>query len=591
MHRRTYRIAVFLIIFAGFFVTAIAQKTEQNAAQADQKKESVPVNAAQAQGVAQNATAAAVNEPSQVKEAPAQTADVQVVQITGKTSAPAETPSVEEAVPSSNVTLDFKEADIRNVIKIIALKAGVNIVPTSEVIGNVTIRLVDVPWEKALDVLLKTYGFAYERKGNIITVAPIEKLTSLKKQEVELSQVQPVITEVFMLKYIDAQDAKKALDAQLSPRGKITVLEMTGQAGWEFAKVKKGETEDTKLQRKNTDFVGRSKILIVTDIQPALDRIKEVVAQIDLAPQQILIEARIMEVNREKLLDIGVEWGTGTDGVTATTPSDVAIGGTQTTIAGRSISAAGGFTPGAFSPTEGTTVFPGTYPYAAGLEMLLKKVGGTEMEAIVHALDEDTDTNTLSAPRIMALNNQEATILVGTKYPILATTTTGAGSTAVSTVSLDYYQDIGIQLNVVPQIGANNSINMVIHPAISAYSTTLGTNAYPIMEIREAETRVMMKDGETIVIGGLLKDYYNKEDLGIPFLQKIPLLGQLFGRKTSKKTKIDLLIFLSAHIIKDGEFTSAEIAKLQQDLGQSDEFGKLKKDKKTRIVQDKKKKK
>ena len=143
--------------------------------------------------------------------------------------------SVETLTDSQNVTLDFKDADIRNVLKIISYKSGVNIVTTPEVMGNITIRLVDVPWEKALEVILKTYGFGYDRVGNIITVAPLEKLTALKRQEVDLAQVQPTITEVFTLKYIYAQDAKKAWEPQLSPRGKITVLEMTGQAGWEWA--------------------------------------------------------------------------------------------------------------------------------------------------------------------------------------------------------------------------------------------------------------------------------------------------------------------------------------------------------------------
>ncbi len=588
MKRRTIRYVVFVALFAGFFSKAIAQQANQIPPQKEQTNVDAPANTSALAAATSEQPSASSSEETAQKE-PQDNAPQAVVIGSAQTSAP----TAEDATLSSNVTLDFKDADIRNVIKIIALKANVNIVPTSEVIGNVTIRLVDVPWEKALDVLLKTYGFAYERKGNIITVAPIEKLTSLKKQEVELSQVQPVITEVFTLKYIDAQDAKRALEQQLSPRGKLTVLEMTGQAGWEFAQIKKGEADTTKLQRKSETPTGRSKVLIVTDIAPAMERVKEVVAQIDLPPQQILIEARIIEVNRDKLKDIGVDWGTGSDGANGYTnaPTDIYMDSKNSkSLAGRNLGSE--FTPGAFNPAEGTTVFPGTYPYKAGLEMILKKfTGKDQLEVILHALDEDLNTNTLSAPRIMALNNQEATILVGTKYPILATTTTGAGSTAVSTVTLDYYQDIGIQLNVVPQVGANNSINMVIHPVISSYSTTLGTNAYPIMEVREAETRVLMKDGDTVVIGGLLKDYLNKENIGIPFLNKIPGLGVLFGRETTKKTKIDLLIFLSARIVKDGDFTAAEIAKLQQELGGIEPLEKIRKDKSERLAKEKKEKK
>lgn len=493
---------------------------------------------------------------------------------------------VDTLTKSQNVTLDFKEADIRNVLKIISYKSGVNIVATPEVMGNITIRLVDVPWEKALEVILKTYGLGYDRVGNIITVAPLEKLTALKKQEVELAQVQPTITEVFNLKYIDAQDAKKALEPQLSARGKITALEMTGQAGWEFTQVTKGESMG-KRERTTKESKGRSKVLIVSDVPPVLDKIKEVIDKIDILPQQILIEARIMEVNEDTLKDLGFDWGTGSAGASsyATAPTDINLSrSNQNSIAGRNL--ASELTPSIFGPKEGTTTFPGTYPYKAGLELLYKKLTGAQFEVILHALDQDVDTNTLSAPRIMALNNQEASILVGTKYPILRTETTGAGATAVSNITLDYYQDIGIQLNVVPQVSTNNYINMVIHPAVTSYTTTLGTNSYPIIEARETETRILMKDGETVVIGGLLKDVRSKETIGIPILNKIPLLGFLFNREINDTQKIDLLIFITAHIVKEGEFAPQEIAKLETRLDRGPQAEKVvHKKKKKRIHQ------
>ena len=468
---------------------------------------------------------------------------------------------VESLVASDNVTLDFKEADIRNVLKIISYKAGVNIVTTPEVIGNVTIRLVDVPWEKALDVILKTYGFGYEKQGNIITVAPVDKLTAMKKQEGELAQVQPTITEVFNLKYIDAQDAKKAIEPQLSGRGKITVLEMTGQGGWEF-----GGMETGKRARVSEEKKGRSKILIVSDIPPVLDKMREVIEQIDVMPKQVMIETRIMEVNRDKLKDIGFDWGIGSQGAESKSISTTATGREGDNIG----EAIGGhmlgsqIKPSVFGPKASD--ISGVEPFDTGMQILFQKLTGTQFEVIVHLLEEDVHTNTLSAPRIMALNNQEASILIGTRYPILQTDTTGAGSSATTTVTLAYYQDIGIQLNVVPQIGANDYINMVVHPAVTSYTSTLGTNAYPIIDTREAETRIFMKDGETVVIGGLLKDVKAKGTMGVPFLSKIPLVGPFFRRDTEDNQKIDLLVFISAHIIKEEEFSPEEIAKLEDRL-------------------------
>jgi type IV pilus assembly protein PilQ len=451
---------------------------------------------------------------------------------------------------------------------------------------------VEVPWDKALDVVLQTYGFGYEKNGNIITVAPIDKLTSMKKAEADLAQVQPTVTEVFTLKYVDAMDAKKAIEPQLSPRGKITVLSMTGQAGWEFATTAKGEGM-AKRKRGNEEEVSRSKVLIISDVPPVLDKIREVVAQIDVMPKQVLIETRIMEVSRDHLRDIGFDWATGAGGATSTTISTVKTGRNATSAPNAAAEQAGGNSltsqvkPATFNPIA--TGISGIYPYNMGLSLLFQKLSGTQFSALLHALEEDINTNTLSAPRVMTLNNQEATILVGTKYPILKTDNTGAGSTAVTTVTLDYYQDIGIQLNVVPQVGANDSINMVVHPAVTSYTTTLGSNAYPIIQTREAETRILMKDGETVVLGGLLKDVRNKGVEGIPFLRDLPYIGPLFRRDTIDFNKIDLLIFISARIIKEGEYTPEKIAQMQKDMSTVDKFGNLERD--NMVKQQKKKEK
>jgi len=223
-------------------------------------------------------------------------------------------------------------------------------------------------------------------------------------------------------------------------------LEMTGQAGWEFGGGELGKRERIKEER-----LGRSKVLIVSDIPPALDRIKEIISQIDMLPQQVLIEARIMEVGRDRLKDIGFDWGTGTTGAESSTITTVDIdkSGSRNVIKSIGGHALGSqITPSVFGPK--TTGISGTEPFNTGLQILFQKLTGTQFEALLHALEEDIHTNTLSAPRIMALNNQEASILIGTRYPILKTQTTGAGSTAITNITLDYYQDIGIQLNVVP---------------------------------------------------------------------------------------------------------------------------------------------
>lgn len=449
---------------------------------------------------------------------------------------------------SGNITLDFKDADIRSVLKIIALKGGVNIVASPDVTGNVSVYLDNVNWEKALDVILNTYSFGYEKKGNIISVAPLDKLTEQKRMEQELSQVQPTITEVFKLRYIDASDAKKALEPLISARGKITVLEMTGKAGWEFGGEALGKKKTEKKERTSL-----TKVLLITDIPPVIEQLKAVVKEIDYKPKQIMIEARILEVSRDYLDDIGFEYSTQEVGA-----SDITIDGSSSHdvygVGGRVLTGnENTITPSVFQPSS-----TGLTSANAGIELVLKKLMGSRFEAIFHALEEDVNSNLLSAPRIVTLDNQEATILVGEKYPILSTDVSGTDTTTTTT-SLDYYQDIGIQLNVVPQICGENKINMIIHPAVTSFTQTVGTNLYPRITTREAETQVIINNGDTLIIGGLIKDYENKAKIGVPWLSKIPLLGLLFRRDTSDTAKIELLIFITATIVDDSGIAQTDV--------------------------------
>ncbi|MCX5700836.1 MAG: secretin and TonB N-terminal domain-containing protein [Candidatus Omnitrophica bacterium] len=487
---------------------------------------------------------------------------------------------------SDNVTLDFKDADILNVLKIISYKAGINIVTTPEVVGNVTMRLVDVPWENALDVILKTYGFTYQRQENVILVTKFENLAKLQADE-------PLQTEIFTLKYLDAQDAQKVLVPLVSPRGKISVLYTKGQKGWSFGSYKIGkdspvssvltrEKQDSKPETISMeksaagDFLSRkadfepsvkSKVIIITDTVSSLDRIRNyILPKIDKKPKQVLIETRILEVKRDNLRDLGVDWGLGTGGATIANPQYVSAGGGN--LAGRNIgSGVPSFTPNAFNALEGATAFPGTYPYVAGAQFVFQQLSGAKLQVVIHALEEDNTTNTLSAPKILTLDNQEASILVGYHTPILASTVTAGDTNSGPTVTqtLDYYQEIGIRLNVVPQISDEGFINMIIHPSVTSSTSnvkatsTAGTGLtaqstttlYPIIDVREAQTQILIKDHDTIVIGGLLKDVKQHETIGVPFISKIPWIGKLFIRDTISVNKVDLLIFITASILDE----------------------------------------
>jgi general secretion pathway protein D len=295
-----------------------------------------------------------------------------------------------------------------------------------------------------------------------------------------------------------------------------------------------------------------------------------------------------MEVNRDKLRDIGFDWGLGS--ATSAETSTITTQAIRQNASGRDAQAIGGhalgsqFAPSVFGPKEtvSATGFSGAHPYTAGGEFIFQKLTGTKFEAIIHALEEDVHTNTLPAPRVLTLDNQEASILVGYHTPILKSTvtagTTGSGEGATVTQDLDYYQEIGIRLNVVPQVNEEGYINMIIHPSVTSSTTSVTATSvasgvttatsYPIIDVRETQTQILTKDGETVVIGGLLKDIKSKETIGTPFLKNIPGLGALFRRDTYDTVKVDLLIFITARLLKDDDFTPEEIAKLEKRLGQ-----------------------
>jgi type IV pilus assembly protein PilQ len=459
----------------------------------------------------------------------------------------------------------FKDADIKVVLQSIAQKATkngrkVNIVVSPKVEGLVTVNLESVDWQTALKGVLDAYGYSYKWSGdNIVLVATVDEIKEKDIQEKERQEIEVPKLKLFKLKYLDANDAKKSIESLLSPVGKVSVLEATGQAGWEFG------DDVTKRKRVEQGQISRTKTLVVSDISKNLDEIEKLLKEIDVMPKQILIKAKIMEVNSELARDVGVDLGSGSGGATSGNFSQLDLNSKNSkTLGGQAVESV---TPSVFLPTT-TTVSSSN----SGLKLDFKKLTGSDFEVIIHALEDDARTNTLSAPAILTLNNQEASIMVGTKFPIVKTQVSEQSSQIIGG-SLEKYQDIGIQLNVVPQACGDNDdyINMIVHPIISSQDGTVNIETedgvilaqYPIILTREAQTQVVVKDGETIVMGGLLRDVKSKETIGVPWLKDLPFVGAAFRRDAYDTEKIDLLIFITVHIVKPGEIIPQEIKNIQ----------------------------
>ncbi len=432
-----------------------------------------------------------------------------------------EAPASEVALPTpsaaGNITIDFKEADIHNVLRILSFKSGANIVAGKEVTGTITIRLVDVPWEKALDTILKTYGFVYEREGNIIRVTTIENLSKENLQ-----------TEVYPLNYAKAKDTVDSLKEMLTERGKIKYDE-------------------------------RTNILVVTDIPTNLYKVAQVVQRLDRKTPQVSIEAKIIETTLSNADKLGINWTikvTATGAKRPTTAPFETLGAPS--LNGQDISK---FLP---LPAPTTTDFPSStipsFPYSAKTDFTFGTLDFSQFQAVLEVLKSRSNTKIISNPTISTLDNQEAKILVGEIFniPTYVTDT----STGRLTISGYTSRDLGIKLTVTPHVNPQGDIVVQLHPEVSSFLNwdNFGNVTAPRFSTREATTKVMIKNGQTVVIGGLIKENTVDTRYKVPLLGDIPILGYLFSKKEKTIDKTDLLFFVTTKII--GEPTEG----LKEDL-------------------------
>lgn len=392
------------------------------------------------------------------------------------------------------ISLDFREADIKNVLQILAYKSGVNIVTSPDVTGIITIRLNEVPWKQALDVILKTNGFAYDQKGNIITVTTVEDMKKKREDALLLADQEPLTTETFTLNFGKASDIIASIEKMKSDRGSI-------------------------------NFDERTNMIIITDIAPKIEVMAGVIEKLDTTTPQILIEAKIVETNFNDQENLGIDW---------VTKASVA-GSARPTIYPFTTTTSSKYAPDAIpAATEGFTY--GTLNFST-------------LSAVFELLKTKTDTNILSQPRIMTLDNQPAQIIVGEQYPI--PTYTYNEEQARLQVSGWEYKDIGIIFDVTPHVNSTGYVTLEIEPKITAISTfvTVENTSLPRLSNESAKTIVLVKDGDTVVIAGLVKSKTIEIRKKTPLLGDIPIIGLAFQKKEDAIDKQDLMIFITPHVI------------------------------------------
>ncbi len=432
------------------------------------------------------------------------------------------------------VTFDFKDIDIRNALKLIAEMSDLNIIMSDDVTGTLTMRLVDVPWDQALELILSARGLGKEQSGNVLRVAPVEVLRSEYQSKIEARkgslQLEPLLTEFITLSYTKVADVKAMLKEAAKASKKGTKNKNTMP-----------ESDNSGLMSSRGSILvdERTNTLIIKDTQSAINNVKRLIKAIDKPIQQVLIEARIVEASDKFTHSIGVRWGGSVNRSTNKNfPGSVAIGATGTTatnsdaiISGGQTAATGrGFLVDLPASVSGGSIglSLGSFSNAINLDLELS------------AAQADGDAKIVSNPRIVTSNLKSATVTQGSLVPIV--TPGSANSPATTTLT-----KAALTLDVTPQITADGGVILDI---VVTKDSPIVFNGATGIDSKAVTTNVYVKDGETIVIGGVYTRDKSFNSTGVPYLSEIPVLGWLFKNETTRDDKTELLIFITPKVMK-----------------------------------------
>ncbi len=459
-------------------------------------------------------------------------------------------------ITQEKISLDLKGVDIVELFRILSLKTGLTIVPSRGVTGRINIFLNNLTFEEALDIILISQGLACERKDNVIhimTSAEYERLFG--KPYVEKREFRSLT-----LNYAKPATIFSALGQMKSTIGKVIVDEATGvvflidipekldlmentvrkmdqSLQSEVIDLKYARPQDIKTHLTAAITAGpgelyvdeRSGKVIVSDLPDKMHKVRRMIREFDESMQQVFIEAEILQVTLRDEYQQGINW----ERVFSEHLRDLALIGT----------------------------FPSPDPLGvlakSSLNVQVGSLPRDQYSATLKLLSTFGDTKILSRPRIAALNNEEARILVGERQAYVTQTLSQAETTTVTSENIEFI-DVGVKINVVPVINKEGFITMKIRPEVSTVKEILTTalgSTIPIIETSEAETSVKVKDGTMIMIAGLMKEDRRKDRSGIPFLSAIPILGSAFGARREEKKTTELIIFITPHIITGEAFS------------------------------------
>ena len=424
------------------------------------------------------------------------------------------------------ISLDLQDTDIDNALRIIAEVSNLNIIASDDVTGKVTLRLIDVPWDQALDVILKTNGLDQVTEGNVIRIAPIDKLRqereALREAKRAQEQLEDLTVQYIRVSYARVDELQEQVESVLSERGTVAVDERTNQ-------------------------------LIVKDIKKGHDDALELIKRLDLRTPQVLLETQIVEGQRNILRDLGFQWNftyiqsPGTGNATGYNfPNSITVGGGVTVP--NQPAAAVSF-PAAVTGERGGSAIAAVFDSADGSRSL---------SAIISALESEGFAKVISRPQVATVNNKQAEIrsveTVRIRVPGSGTSiATGAGAQAAGGGASAFEEiDVGIELRVTPQASPDYYVLLDVEAKSSAFGGRQ-VDGIPSTIEREATSTILVKSGQTFALGGVYRINDTESINGVPWLKDIPFLGTFFRRTRIDKTDEELIFFITPHIV-EGSF-------------------------------------
>jgi type IV pilus assembly protein PilQ len=435
------------------------------------------------------------------------------------------------------LTLNFQNIEVRALLQVIADFTNFNVVTSDTVTGNVTLRLKDVPWDQALDIILQAKSLGLRKSGNVILIAPKDELAAKEKAELEsksqLSSLEPVRTQSFQLNYTKAEEVAKGLSGQNSSQGASS-----------------GANASRMLSpRGSVIFETRTNQLFVSDIPSKLEEVQSLISKIDIPVRQVLIEARIVEADDKFGRSLGVRLGASDlRGIRGGVPGYGLGGDTRVTVGGN-LGAVGGQTQqtgGAvsYNDTQFVNLPAGSEGGFNAATFALSLFGATANRFLnleLSALEADGRGKIVSSPRLVTADQIKAVIRQGTKIPYQKATSSGA--TGIEFI------DATLKLEVTPQITPEG--NVILDVEVNKDSVGAVTAGVPSINTKSVKTQVLVENGGTIVIGGIFEQVDRTDEVKVPFLGDVPYLGNLFKTKSRTLNKTELLIFLTPKVVTD----------------------------------------